>query len=224
MAYSALPAKIASDTLNLGDYNAIKGNFEAGVPDIFSAKGDLAAATGANAATRLAVGANDSTLVPDSGESGGLAWQIQPTCRVINESDIDPATSTWVTVDFDAERYDTDGMHSVVSNTSRLTAPSGGGGHYIIGANVKFDSSLAGAGEHFEGARIVINGATTIAQEMRTISTGGTDYDGVISLVTEYWLSVTDYVELEVWTTYDCDVLYEVDFSPILWASWQRRL
>ena len=45
MAYAALPAKIATDTLDLADYNKIKGNFEAGVPDIMTTKGDIAAAS-----------------------------------------------------------------------------------------------------------------------------------------------------------------------------------
>lgn len=41
---------------------------------IFDAKGDLAAGTGANTAAKLTVGANDTILMADSGQSTGLKW------------------------------------------------------------------------------------------------------------------------------------------------------
>jgi hypothetical protein len=44
------------------------------VPDIFSAKGDLVAATAANAATRLAVGTNGQRLAADSAQAAGVKW------------------------------------------------------------------------------------------------------------------------------------------------------
>ncbi len=42
---------------------------------IVDAKGDLIAGTGADAVSRLAVGANGTTLVADSSEATGLKWQ-----------------------------------------------------------------------------------------------------------------------------------------------------
>jgi len=223
MAYSALPAKIASDTLTLGNYNAIKGNFEAGVPDIFTTKGDLASATAANAATRTGVGADASTLVADSGAAGGIAWQIQPACRVYNDANIDPATSTWVTLTFNQELYDTNSMHSTVSNTGRITAPTSGGGYYIIGANVEFDTTEAGAGQHWIGLRLRVNASAVIAQEMRSNDAGGVEYDGCITICTLYHLAVADYVEVQCWTTVDVNVLTSTAYSPHFWAMWQRR-
>lgn len=41
---------------------------------IWNAKGDLAAATGADAAARVAVGSNGQVLTADSGESAGVKW------------------------------------------------------------------------------------------------------------------------------------------------------
>lgn len=41
---------------------------------IWDAKGDLAAGTGADAASRLAVGANDTALTADSAQATGLKW------------------------------------------------------------------------------------------------------------------------------------------------------
>ena len=222
MAYSALPAKVASDTLTLGNYNAIKGNFEAGVPDIFTTKGDLAAATGANAASRVAVGTDDAFLVADSSQSAGIAWQNAPACRVYNDADIDPATSSWVALTFNSETYDTNSMHSTSSNTGRLTAPTGGGGIYIIGGCVRFDSSGQGSGSNNYGLQVRVNGATVIAQVFQSLNHNSIDLDVTIS--TAYQLSATDYVELLVYTVVDVDILAVTDNSPTFWASWVRRL
>ena len=62
MAFASLPAKGASDTLTLTNYNTIRDNFEETAPGLATAKGDLVVATAANAVARLAVGANDSIL------------------------------------------------------------------------------------------------------------------------------------------------------------------
>jgi hypothetical protein len=220
MAYSALPAKSSSDTLTLGNYNAIKGNFEAGVPDIFTAKGDLAAGTAADTAAPLAVGNDDDILVPDSSESTGLAWQIQPAARVRNSGAIDPATSSWVTLTFDTEVFDVNGMHSTVSNTSRLTVPTDGDGLYLIGGNVKFDTSGTATGSSLKGVQILLNGATTIAQNL--IGVVHSSYDITIQVQTLYSLSAADYVELRVYTNSDVNVLTGAT-SPVFWATWQRR-
>ena len=222
MAYSALPAKVASDTLTLGNYNAIKGNFEAGVPDIFTTKGDLAAATGANAAARVAVGTDDAFLVADSSQSAGIAWQNAPAARVYNDADIDPATSSWVALTFNSETFDTNSMHSTSSNTGRLTAPTAGGGIYILGGNVRFDTSGAASGEPVFGLAIRVNGATYIAQSFTALPRRSVDIDLAIS--TCYQFSATHYAELLVYTTVDVDILAITDTSPVFWATWVRRL
>lgn len=220
MAYSVLPAKVASDTLTLANYNNIKDNFAAGVPDLFTTKGDLAVATGADAATRLAVGADDATLVADASQAGGLAWQIQPAARAYNSGAIDPAVDTWVTLALDSERYDTDGAHSTSSNTSRLTVPSGGGGIYSIGAAVQFDTgALAGLGGVF-GLRLLLNGATVIAEQLLMQAP---TVDVALTIHTEYALAATDYVEVQVWTSQDVNVNAAGNYSPELYFSWERR-
>ncbi len=220
MPYSALPSKVSTDTIDLGDYDAIKGNFEAGVPDIFTTKGDLAAATGADAAARVAVGADDATLVADSAQSAGLAWQIQPAARAYNNAAIDPATGSWVTLTFNSERYDTDACHSTSSNTGRLTVPANGGGIYSMGGCAQFDTDgLAGNGGTY-GLRVLLNGATILAQEMREMAA---TIEFAICLATEYALAAADYVELQVWTSQDVNVLASGNFSPEFWFRWERR-
>jgi len=220
MAYSALPAKVASDTLTLTNYNAIKGNFEAGVPDIFTAAGDIAYATAANAASALAIGTADGFLVAGA---SAPAWQIAPAARVANSADIDPATGSWVTLTFDTEdgtydTFDTDAMHSVASNTGRLTCPTNGDGLYLIGGCVKLDAS--GAGTSDAGLRIYLNGSTAIHTEFNSYTK---ESSIEIAVCTLYKLSATDYVELQVYTESDFDVKQVSNSSPVFWAQWVRR-
>lgn len=223
MAYTAPPTKAAGDTLTETNWNThIKGNFEAGVPDLYTTKGDIAVATAANAAARLAVGANDTTLVADSGEATGLAWQIQPAARVYNSSDIDPAPGGWVTLTFDTERFDTDTVHSTASNTSRLTIPANGDGLYLIGACVEFDTGgLAGSGGHF-GVRLILGGATVLAMTKDEM-TGSDAFNNVYHVETLYELAATNYVEAQVYTEQDVDVKAQGNYSPEFWCIWTRR-
>lgn len=219
MAYADIGDKSTGDIFTEAMWDQIRANFQAGVPDIFTTKGDIAVATGADAASRLAVGADDSILVADSGESTGIAWQIQPACRAYNSGAFDPATSSWVSITLDSERFDTDAMHSTSTNTSRITIPTGGDGLYLIGGNIQLDTSGLG-GEADYGLRILLNGATVIA-EMQNEENNNIDV--AMSISTLYSLSATDYIELQVYTEEDINVLASSNFSPEFWAVWQRR-
>lgn len=221
MAYSALPSKSASDTLTLGNYNAIKGNFEAGCPDLVAAKGDLCVGTAVDAAARLAAGPNDATLVSDSTAATGLEWQIQPIVKVRNSGNIDPATSTWVALTFDTEDKDTDAMHSTSSNTERLTVPTDGDGVYLIGGCARFDTSGTATGSSIKGVRIIANGTTVIASTLIDVIHASYDIEIHVSGI-HHNMTAGDYVELEVYTNQDHDVQGGGAF-PQFWAIWQRR-
>lgn len=219
MAYQALPAKAAGDTFTVNEYDKIKGNFEASGIDIVTTKGDLVVATTADTLARLAVGNDDDVLVPDSGETTGLAWQIQPACRVYNSSAIDPTTSTWVSLTFDSERFDLNDMHSVSSNTDRITVPSDGGGLYIVGACAEL-STGAVAGEC--GLRILLNGSTVIARQYYDVDSGVSNGIG-LCVSTLYSLSATDYIVAQIYTAGNLNVVASGNSSPEFWAIWQRR-
>lgn len=51
---------------------------------IWDTKGDLAAATGADAGAKLAVGTNDQVLIADSSQSTGLKWGWNPKGQVLS--------------------------------------------------------------------------------------------------------------------------------------------
>ena len=209
MAYADIGDFAPDDALTAADMDQIRANFQAGVPDIFTTKGDLAVATAADAASRLAVGANDSTLVAASGEATGLAWQIQPAARVYNDANIDPDTGQWVTLTFNQERFDTDAVHSVAANTSRFTIPANGGGLYLIGVNINAGTSSTW------GLRLLLNGGTVIAAVEHTAIE--------FNLVTLYELAATNYIEAQVYAHSNYDVESSANFSPEFWAIWQRR-
>lgn len=75
MAYNAVPTVATGDPWTAANHNTyIRDNFAAGVPDIFTTKGDLAVASAANAAGRLGVGSNNQVLMADSAQSLGVKW------------------------------------------------------------------------------------------------------------------------------------------------------
>ena len=222
MAYSPLPAKAAGDVFDKTAYDIIKADLEASAPGVVAAKGDLVAATGANAIARLAAGADGSTIVYDSTTSVGLAAQTQPAARVWNDADIDPAPGGWVTLTFNNENagngcFDTDAMHSLVSNTGRLTVPAGGGGIYTLGGCVKLDTTGGPANDPVR-LRIRVDGATEIARVQ-----GHTGSDIELSVVTAYSLIAGQYAELQIFTEENVDVLTDNYHSPVFWAIYQRR-
>lgn len=212
MAYADI-GDIASGAVISETYlDQIRANFLAGVPDIFTAAGDIAYATAADAAARLALGAADSIYV-----CGATApeTQIVPAVRVYNDAAIDPAVANWVTLTFNSERFDTDGMHSTVTNTGRLTVPTNGDGLYMIGGNIKI-----GVGSGDKGLRILLNGATAIAESYGNKTSDSGDS---IAITTLYSLAATDYVELQVYVESDLNVTVSANVSPEFWAIWQRR-
>ena len=222
MAYAGLPVKAVGDTITKPNWDTIKANFEACGVAIVTTKGDIVAATGAQVLARLGVGAEGSTLVPDAGEATGLAWQTQPTCRAYNDADLDPAVSAWWTVTLNSERWDTDGMHSTLANTDRLTVPAGGAGLYGLDGCALFDTSAVGGDTRYYGIRVLLNGATVIKQYGPAEHTMNT-HDMALVISEQYSLAVADYVSMQVFTTWDLDILSAGNYSPEFSATWLRR-
>lgn len=76
MAYTPVPAFFVDDIIDEIFLNTFwRDNMAAGVPDIFSAKGDLPVGLGVDSVGVLPVGTNDQVLAADSSQATGLKWK-----------------------------------------------------------------------------------------------------------------------------------------------------
>ncbi|MCC7513015.1 MAG: hypothetical protein IT296_10240 [Anaerolineae bacterium] len=77
MAYTPLPLVAAGDWIDEVFINTYwRDNMAAGVPDVFSAKGQLAVGTGVDTMEVLNAGANNKVLMADSAQATGLKWDF----------------------------------------------------------------------------------------------------------------------------------------------------
>lgn len=139
-----------------------------------------------------------------------------PRCRLGNSANISLANAINTSITFDTEVFDDGGMHSVVSNTSRITVPTGGGGLYIIGAAAEFAQNATGIRDIF----IVLNGTTTIGFQRSTSPSASAATR--LSTTTAYVLNDGDYVELRCNQTSggNLNIVSAGDSSPVLWCCW----
>lgn len=168
-------------------------------PTIVDAKGDLIVATAADTVSRIAVGSNDQVLTADSSTSTGLKWAA-PTapsfvgCTLSTTAGQSISNSTITAVTFGSEDIDTDGFHSTVTNTDRITIPSGKGGKYLIYGQVRYDTNSTGRRVVY----IQLNNTTDIAvgEDTPGASTKTTIKTSII-----YSLAVGDYIRLNTFQT-----------------------
>ena len=128
--------------------------------------------------------------------------------RVTNSVSITISTGTLTFLTFDTERYDTDGIHRLLSNTDRLTANTAG--KYIITVEVRFDSPVVTGRRQIA---IELNGTTIIAaQEWDT----NQNEDTFMSITTIYDMAVTDFVRVRVFQSsgQNIDAFKSADESP----------
>lgn len=126
------------------------------------AKGDLVVGTGADTYDRLAVGTNNHVLTADSAASTGVKWAAVPTasfkgCQLWKSNNQSINNATYTAITFDSENFDTDGFHSTVTNTSRITIPAGLGGKYLI----TFTAGYAASATGIRGSALYKNGSQT---------------------------------------------------------------
>lgn len=112
-----------------------------------------------------------------------------PCCRVYNDANQSIPDSTVTALTFNTERFDTDGIHSTTSNTSRLTCRTAG--VYHMDAHVEFASNSTGERQLL----LKLNGTTFIAADSRAAINGNPTK---ASIPTTYQLVVGDYVEVFV--------------------------
>ena len=113
--------------------------------------------------------------------------------RVYNDAAETIGTGSWTALTFNSERYDIGDVHSIVSNTSRLTVATDG--IYDILGLFHFAGDVAG----IRAGRILLNGTTIIGETNELNPVAGSSCK--MKVPAQYELSATDYVELEVYQT-----------------------
>ncbi len=127
--------------------------------------------------------------------------------RVYHDSNQTLTTATLTILSFNQERYDTDTIHHLSTNNSRLTCKTAG--KYIISATALFDGNATG----FRQIGIILNGTTLIAR-CKQVSGHAATVGWTETAI--YDLAINDYVEVQAYQNSGGDLLVVTasNFSP----------
>jgi hypothetical protein len=152
------------------------------------------------------------SIVADSATATGLKWATPAGgstfsgCRIYNSTTQTLPNVTTTTLLWDSEIFDTDGYHSTVTNTSRITIPAGKGGYYQLTASVYF-SIGASAGSRF--CSITKNGTRVIGLDISGQNDQTLNFSGIENL------AVNDYIEFTIYHNYGSNqgAYFDQDFT-----------
>jgi hypothetical protein len=198
MAYTAWVDRATGYVATAADWNIIGANFAAGVPDIFTTKGDLAVATAANAASPLAVGANGTLLTAASGEATGLSWSTPSAARSYARYNVSATRSmvhnTATIINYDTVVFDDD--TAVTTGASwKFTVPASHDGYFFVAASALLESNAGwAAGEKFE-LQLFKNNSISCVLAYCVAQVAGT-YQFYVTGGTLIALAATDYIDI----------------------------
>ncbi len=134
---------------------------------------------------------NRAVFAVPTGGSGGGEFSGASVYNSANQSITTGVTGEFL--DFDSEKFDTDGYHDTVTNNSRLTIPAGGAGYYLVGVGVSWLIGSPGHGV-FRYISLMKNGVTTSPKDARTPTTSGYSpaqgFSAILSLAEGDYLQV----------------------------------
>jgi len=145
--------------------------------------------------------------------TGTAAWGTPDGARVYNSANLTVSNLVVTALTFNSERYDNGGLHSTVTNTSRLTAQNAG--KYLITAHLVWAANATGR----RTTHLRLDGETYIATDVRPAIDGAVL---AVSLATVYHLAASSYVEVAVYQNSggDLDVIANLNDSPEFAMQW----
>lgn len=137
-----------------------------------------------------------------------------PRVDVYHSTDQSIANATDTALSFDSERYDTDTMHSTVTNNSRVTVNTEG--LYTVSAGIEFASNTTGSRQ----VVIQVNGSSSIA--VANTPSGATLGVVRLSTSTTWYASAGDYFQVLVYQDSGgaLNALGVQPRAPFLRAAW----
>lgn len=145
--------------------------------------------------------------------SNAAAWATPDGCRVYHNTTQTASSGSFLSVAFNSETYSRGGMHSTVTNNTRITCQHAGV-HAFWG---QIELVLLAASTFI--LQIVLNNTTALGYTAEILAASGT-YDFQIS--GEWLMSVNDYVELRVFQNSGSNATVNSvsGTSPIFAAQW----
>ena len=139
-----------------------------------------------------------------------LAGQPNIGARVYNSGNLTIPTASSTDLTFDSERWDTDTIHSTVTNTERLTATTAG--TYLIAGTVRWAANST----NVRGVRIKVGGGNYIASNRAIPDTGGGRGEIAQTVSTIWVLEAGHYVTLSVYQDSggNLDVVATASYTP----------
>ncbi len=122
------------------------------------------------------------------------AGNVDIGAHVYDSANQTVADSTLVTLTFDMEAFDTDGIHDTVTNSSRLTCKTAG--KYLVWFGGGWSS-----GDDIRSFDLIKNGASTSDANAEVTSKLSTSAQFWTNIFTVLDLAVNDYMEVVVWQT-----------------------
>lgn len=137
-------------------------------------------------------------------------------CRVNRTAVQSIPDATYTIVAFNSERYDHGGMHSNVTNNSRVTIQTDG--VYDMG----FSGRFASGNDYVQTqAVILLNGSISLVQSQTPGTTNTTPQR--VSVATQYELVVGDYIEVQVYQDNSANAARNLElndaYSPEFWVG-----
>lgn len=141
-----------------------------------------------------------------------------PACRVYNSANLSIPDNALTALTFNTERYDTDSMHSTVTNTGRITFTTAG----IY--NVGFVGSFDAAAQAITYAEVNIRRAGTDVIANQALATIPVGFTVPLHVTTQFKFAAADYIEVVVYQDNAANVARNIvaaaSKSPEFWATW----